>query len=121
MQPIKLENINLYSILHASVGLLAIIVFLEMINKIENPEPAYPVFFIRPTPEPRKDFTKTTKDDILRRQVSRCNFCGEYLEYPEFHHKDGNRGNNYPSNCQALCPNCHAKKTRKKSKGSYLV
>jgi len=111
---LKFENINLYSILYAGVGLLSIIVFLELIHKIENPEPAYPVFFIRPTPEPRKDFTKTTKDDTLRRQGFRCNFCGEYLEYPEFHHKDGNRVNNYPSNCEALCPNCHAKKTRKK-------
>ena len=114
MQLIKLENINLFSILYTGVALGTIIVFLELIHKIENPEPAYPVFFIRPTTEPRKDFTKTTKDDTLRRQGFRCNFCGEYLEYPEFHHKDGNRVNNYPSNCEALCPNCHAKKTRKK-------
>jgi len=55
---IKFENINLFSALYAGLGLGVIIVILEMINKIENPEPAYPVF-IRPTPEPRKDFTKT--------------------------------------------------------------
>ena len=114
MQPIKLENINLYSILHAGVGLLSIIVFLEMINKIENPEPAYPVFFIRPSREPRKDFTKTTKEDTLRRQGFRCNSCGENSNYFDFHHIDGNRGNNYSSNCEALCLNCHAMKTRKK-------
>jgi len=30
----------------------------------------------------------------------------------DFDHKDGNRYNNSPSNCQALCPTCHAKKTR---------
>jgi 5-methylcytosine-specific restriction endonuclease McrA len=28
------------------------------------------------------------------------------------HHIDGNRSNNDIFNCQALCPNCHAKKTR---------
>jgi len=102
----------LFSILYAGVGLGVIVVILEMINKIENPEPAYPVF-IRPTPEPRKDFTKTTEDNILQRQGHRCNSCGENSNYFDFHHIDGNRSNNYPSNCEALCPNCHAEKTRK--------
>jgi len=113
MQLIKFENINLYSILRAAVGLGAIIVFLEIINKIENPEPDYPVLFFRPSREPRKDFTKTTKEDTLRRQGFRCNSCGDYSNYFDFHHKDGNKGNNYSSNCEALCPNCHAEKTRK--------
>jgi 5-methylcytosine-specific restriction endonuclease McrA len=30
----------------------------------------------------------------------------------DYDHIDGNRSNNKISNCQALCPNCHAKKTR---------
>jgi len=113
MEPIKFKKINLFSILHAAVGLTFILIIAEFFNKIENPEPAYPVFFIRPSRDPRKDFTKTTKEDTWRRQGFRCNSCGDYSKYPEFHHIDGNRGNNYPSNCEALCPNCHAKKTRK--------
>jgi len=113
MEPIKFKKINLFSILNAALGLGFIIIIAEFFNKIENPEPAYPVFLIRPSRDPRKDFTKTTKEDTWRRQGFRCNSCGEYSKYPEFHHKDGNRGNNYPSNCEALCPNCHAKKTRK--------
>lgn len=30
----------------------------------------------------------------------------------DYDHKDGNRGNNKASNCQALCPICHSKKSR---------
>ncbi|MEK0367332.1 MAG: HNH endonuclease signature motif containing protein [Nitrosopumilus sp.] len=30
----------------------------------------------------------------------------------DFDHTDGDRGNNNTSNCQALCPTCHALKTR---------
>ena len=30
----------------------------------------------------------------------------------DYDHKNGDRSNNKLSNCQALCPNCHAKKTR---------
>jgi len=119
MEPTKFKKINLNIILNATLGFLFIIIISELINKIENPEPAYPVFFIRPQLEPRKGFTKTTKEDTWRRQGFRCNSCGEYSNYFDFHHKDGNRGNNYPSNCEALCPNCHAKKTRKT--GSNLM
>ena len=34
----------------------------------------------------------------------------------DFDHIDGDSSNNSLSNCQALCPNCHAKKTRKTKK-----
>ena len=30
----------------------------------------------------------------------------------DYHHIDGDRSNNRPSNCEALCPYCHAEKTR---------
>ena len=29
----------------------------------------------------------------------------------DYDHIDGNRSNNHARNCQASCPNCHAKKT----------
>ena len=60
-----------------------------------------------------KRFSKKTQNLVLLRQNYRCYDCGGYLWYPEFHHI-GNRSDNSPANCQALCPNCHAKKTRKK-------
>ncbi|KAG2478498.1 MAG: hypothetical protein NPMRTH1_480009 [Nitrosopumilales archaeon] len=62
----------------------------------------------------RKRFSKKTQDLTLLRQNSRCADCGEHLWYPEFHHI-GDRSDNSLANCEALCPNCHAKKTRKKS------
>jgi len=64
----------------------------------------------------RKGFSAKTKKITLNRQNGRCIRCGDLLEFPEFHHKDGNRSNNDASNCEALCPNCHAKKTRKRKK-----
>lgn len=61
----------------------------------------------------RKAFSKLVQEKVLSRQANRCNDCSEFLAYPEFHHKDGNRSNNSSWNCVALCPNCHAKITRK--------
>jgi len=61
----------------------------------------------------RKNFTKKTRDLKLKQENHRCESCWKYTEYPEFHHKDGDPSNNHISNCKLLCPNCHAKKTRK--------
>jgi len=65
-------------------------------------------------PEKRKRFSKKTKDAVLMAQNNCCRACFQYLEVPEFDHIDGDRSDNSVENCQALCPNCHAKKTRKK-------
>ena len=64
----------------------------------------------------RKAFPKITKQKTLIRQNFCCNECGKYSELLEFHHKNGNKVDNRLENCEALCPNCHAKKTRKKSR-----
>jgi len=60
----------------------------------------------------RKVFSILTKQKILIRQNFCCNECGKYSELLQFHHKNGNRADNRLENCEALCPNCHAKKTR---------
>ena len=39
-----------------------------------------------------------------------------FLNVYDFDHKDNDRSNNSYSNCQALCPICHAIKTRKKKR-----
>lgn len=63
----------------------------------------------------RKPFSKLTQRKTLEYQQNRCKFCGKKLKAPacDFDHIDGNRADNSISNCQALCPNCHARKTRK--------
>jgi len=63
----------------------------------------------------RKQFSKKTKQMTLIKQNFRCASCKNRLEFPDFDHIDGNSSNNDISNCKALCPNCHARKTRKKS------
>jgi len=60
----------------------------------------------------RKDFPESVRKQVLALQYYRCNHCNSMLDVVNFDHIDGNRSNNLFSNCQALCPNCHARKTR---------
>jgi len=62
----------------------------------------------------RKAFPKITKQKTLIRQNFCCNDCGKYSELLQFHHKNGDRSDNKLENCEALCPNCHARETKKK-------
>ena len=71
-------------------------------------------YYLRPdlAKKRKRKFSESTKKRVLIRQNYMCMICGEPLEDPEFDHIDGNPFNNHHLNCQALCPNCHAKKTR---------
>lgn len=62
----------------------------------------------------RKGFSQGTRERILRKQNYRCAYCRKVLKVIDYHHKNGNRSDNRENNCQALCPNCHAIKTRNK-------
>jgi len=63
---------------------------------------------------PRRGFSKLTQEVTRIAQNFRCNRCGKILgEEYNFHHKDGNRSNNYISNCEVLCLDCHYKETRR--------
>jgi len=64
-------------------------------------------------PKSRCGFSKSIKDETLKRQNYRCNICDKESDVWDFDHIDGDSSNNSLENCQALCPNCHAKKTRK--------
>ena len=64
-------------------------------------------------PSFRKNFSKKKKNLILKNQNDKCNACKKNSKNLEFDHIDGNNSNNILDNCQALCPNCHAKKTRR--------
>ena len=63
-------------------------------------------------PKRRKKFSKWTRQGVLFFQNNRCKRCGRELLVVEFDHIDGDRTNNLPSNCQALCPTCHALKSK---------
>jgi 5-methylcytosine-specific restriction endonuclease McrA len=62
----------------------------------------------------RRHFSRDVKRTILLKQKGKCKHCKSYLNRyaREFDHKNGDRSNNKGSNCQALCSNCHAKKSR---------
>jgi len=64
--------------------------------------------------KPRRGFSESVKNQVLSLQNNRCNYCQRMLDVANFDHIDGNRANNLFYNCQALCPNCHAKKTRRR-------
>jgi len=63
----------------------------------------------------RRDFSKSTKKFTLITQNYRCRICGISLDIYDFDHINGDKSDNSIPNCQALCPNCHAKKTRRQS------
>lgn len=65
----------------------------------------------------KKHFPDSIKKEVLKRQDYECNVCKRLLNVVDYDHIDGNRSNNDVSNCQALCPNCHAEKTRREQIG----
>jgi hypothetical protein len=60
----------------------------------------------------RRDFPDTIKESVLKKQNHRCASCKRLLNVVDWDHKNRKRYDNSESNCQALCPNCHAIKTR---------
>jgi len=115
LELIRFQNVNVNSLLQAVVGFTLIVIVLEIIDKITNPPP--PSFNIPLYPQAkqkRKEFSESTKKDVLLRQGYRCNSCKMFLAERDFHHFNRNTSDNRSSNCEALCPNCHARKTRKK-------
>lgn len=66
----------------------------------------------------RQYFSNEIKRQILRKQDYKCAGCKKFLNVYDFDHIDNNRSNNDYYNCQALCPICHALKTRKMKKNS---
>ena len=63
-------------------------------------------------PKTRKSFSEKTKKITLKNQNYRCKACGNKSKNWDYDHIDGDSSKNSLENCQALCPNCHAEKTR---------
>jgi len=69
-------------------------------------------------PTKRHRFTKSVMIKTLEIQKNKCKKCKNKLKECDFDHMDGDSTNNSLSNCQALCPNCHAEKSRRKKQKS---
>jgi len=83
------------------------------IDKLSSKKEKY---YIPPKPEQklgRQEFSESDKRSVRFQLRSRCEECYQFCLNLQFHHKDGNNWNNDISNCQGLCPNCHAKKHQK--------
>lgn len=68
----------------------------------------------KPQQLPRRGWSPSQRSQILARQGGRCAECGEYSSSGSYHfdHIDNNHNNNDLDNGQALCPNCHDRKSR---------
>lgn len=61
------------------------------------------------------------REKAIKNKPMECEECGiKESDILEVHHKDGNRKNNNLSNLIILCPNCHARHTKKKQKHTPL-
>ena len=63
----------------------------------------------------REPFSELVKQTTLQNQDGKCNMCNMSLSnyVIEYDHIDNDKTNNQPSNCQALCANCHSEKTKR--------
>ena len=85
----------------------------KLLNLLNEVAKAYREAEKKKKPGKRKNFSKKTKQLALIRQNYRCAKCRTRLKYRDFHHKKSKSDNDI-SNCEALCLDCHAKKTRMK-------
>lgn len=60
----------------------------------------------------RRYFPESVKRQKLHEQNYKCIICKRSAGVWDYDHIDGDRSNNNPRNLQALCPTCHAKKSR---------
>ena len=68
----------------------------------------------------RKSFSKNQCDEALEKQDGKCNSCGTMFfgknkVRPQYDHIDGDHSNNSTANCQAICSNCHDRKSREEN------
>jgi hypothetical protein len=61
----------------------------------------------------RHYFPDSVKERVLDRQHHRYADCNRVLNVVDWHHRNGDRSDNKESDCVALCPNCHAIRTRR--------
>lgn len=94
--------------------LLALVEVGTILAIVDRNEKIRSGYYFPPSSKKRKYFSETTKKLTKIRQLFKCKVCKKRPELWEFHHMDCDRSNNSLENCEGLCPNCHAKKTRRK-------
>ncbi len=87
------------------IGVIIVIIIIVGIAKASSKESKLDVL-------PRRGWTDSQHKQVLDRQDGVCAKCGEHSSTFQFDHKDDNHNNNDLDNCQALCPNCHDRKSR---------
>ena len=98
---INLDNTVGYII----IGVIVVIIIIVGIAKASSKES-------EPDALPRRGWTDSQHKQVLDRQDGKCAMCGEHSSTFQFDHKDDNHNNDDLDNCQALCPNCHDRKSR---------
>lgn len=88
---------------HLVLSVIIVIIVAAIAWKIKHKKGGY---------RKREFFSESTKAKVLAKQDHRCSHCKRLLNVVDYDHKNGDRSNNRESNCVALCPNCHAIKTR---------
>ena len=66
----------------------------------------------------RRSFTKFQREEILGNQDYKCRECGTRFAkniHPQYDHISGDHSDNRTENGQAICANCHDKKSRKET------
>ncbi len=91
---------------YVGIGIIVLIIIIGVIAAASRKKTPYKDLT-------RKHFSESDKENVLRKQNHRCIECNRVLDVVDFDHIDADKTNNDISNCQALCPNCHAKKSRK--------
>jgi DNA-directed RNA polymerase subunit RPC12/RpoP len=89
-----------------SAGLLYLLIFVSVIVVL---------YKLTHRKRKRRAFASDVRRKTLEKQHYKCANCKRPLKPREtdYHHKNGNRSDNKGKNCQVLCPNCHADKTRR--------
>jgi len=90
---------------YIGIGIIIVIIIIGVIAAVARKKTPYKDL-------PRRGFSESIKEQVLRQQNHRCAECNRVLDVVDFDHIDADKTNNDISNCQALCPNCHAKKSR---------
>lgn len=65
--------------------------------------------------EKRRPFSAIVRREVIQKQKGKCAACKRKLAAYglDLDHKNGDRSNNKPSNCQVLCVPCHRRKHAK--------
>ena len=95
----------------AIIGIMVFIIIIVIIVGVAKSR-SKPTAEIQEQHPSRKDFSESIQHAVVTRQNNLCAECGNFTTIWEYDHINGKNWENDISNCQALCPKCHARKSR---------